>query len=48
MKKLLVLPGLTLLEYTDAGNFSRAFQRWAGVAPLRYRALHTMQDRSHH
>ena len=36
------------LEYTDAGNFSRAFQRWAGVAPLRYRALHTMQDRSHH
>ena len=32
------------LEYANASGFSRAFQRWAGVSPRRYRALRTTRD----
>jgi AraC-like DNA-binding protein len=27
----------SLLGYTDSGNFSHAFRRWAGVSPTRWR-----------
>lgn len=30
-----------MLEYNDAGSFSRAFRRWAGVSPRAYRALYS-------
>jgi AraC-like DNA-binding protein len=40
---LLAEPRLPLLEiafelgYTELANFSRAFRRWTGVSPLRFR-----------
>jgi len=29
-----------MLDYADASAFTRAFRRWSGVAPARWRAQH--------
>ncbi len=39
--RIKLLDVAAMLEYNDAGSFSRAFQRWAGVSPRAYRALYS-------